>query len=240
MGFQTWSRGFTPRDIVGYWLPRAVEVDIRIGDVIVSPGDYLVGDRDGLLRVPKAIAGRCRGAGAGRHRHREQGAHRDPRRRGSAAGLPAVRQVLTPAMSSDVPVPPRRGWLTANLVAQLGFGLLAMTICLPSMQDWATTFGASQASVQLTFSGYIAAYGGLQLVYGPLSDRIGRKPVLMLGLALAVLGSLLAAVAPSLWLLTAARVLQGAGTAAGMVVGARWCRTSSPGRIAPASWPMWA
>jgi len=56
MGFQTWSRGFTPRDIVGYWLPRAVQVDIRIGDVIVSPGDYLVGDRDGLLRVPRAIA----------------------------------------------------------------------------------------------------------------------------------------------------------------------------------------
>ena len=56
MGFQTWSRGFTPRDIVGYWLPRAIEVDIRIGDVIVSPGDYLVGDRDGLVRVPKGIA----------------------------------------------------------------------------------------------------------------------------------------------------------------------------------------
>lgn len=55
MGFQTWSRGFTPRDIVGYWLPRAVDVDIRIGDVVVAPGDYLVGDRDGLLRVPKAI-----------------------------------------------------------------------------------------------------------------------------------------------------------------------------------------
>jgi 4-hydroxy-4-methyl-2-oxoglutarate aldolase len=55
MGFQTWSRGFTPRDIVGYWLPRAVDVDIRIGDVVVAPGDYLVGDRDGLLRVPRAI-----------------------------------------------------------------------------------------------------------------------------------------------------------------------------------------
>jgi regulator of RNase E activity RraA len=56
MGFQTWSRGFTPRDIVGYWLPRAVEVDIRIGDVVIAPGDYLLGDRDGLIRVPKAIA----------------------------------------------------------------------------------------------------------------------------------------------------------------------------------------
>jgi 4-hydroxy-4-methyl-2-oxoglutarate aldolase len=55
MGFQTWSRGFTPRDIVGYWLPRAVDIDIRIGDVIVAPGDYLLGDRDGLLRIPQAI-----------------------------------------------------------------------------------------------------------------------------------------------------------------------------------------
>jgi 4-hydroxy-4-methyl-2-oxoglutarate aldolase len=57
MGFQTWSRGFTPRDIVGYWLPRAVEVDIRIGDVVIAPGDYMLGDRDGLLRVPNAIVG---------------------------------------------------------------------------------------------------------------------------------------------------------------------------------------
>ena len=55
MSFQTWSRGFTPRDIVGYWLPRAVDIDIRIGDVLVSPGDYLLGDRDGLVRVPQAM-----------------------------------------------------------------------------------------------------------------------------------------------------------------------------------------
>jgi len=56
MEFQTWSRGFTPRDIVGYWLPRAVDVDIKIGDVIIAPGDYIVADRDGIIRVPQAIA----------------------------------------------------------------------------------------------------------------------------------------------------------------------------------------
>ncbi|WP_186510925.1 multidrug effflux MFS transporter [Caenimonas sedimenti] len=110
-------------------------------------------------------------------------------------------------------------WLTVNVVAQLAFGLLAMTICLPSMQDWPATFGASQAAVQLSFSGYIAAYGLLQLVYGPLSDRHGRKPVLLVGLALGVAGSLLAAFAPNLTMLTVARMIQGAGTAAGMVIG---------------------
>lgn len=109
--------------------------------------------------------------------------------------------------------------LTANLIAQLAFGLLAMTICLPSMQEWGAIFGADQAAVQLTFSGYAVAYGCLQLLYGPLSDRLGRKNVLLTGLTVAGLGSALAAMAPSLPLLTAARVLQGAGCAAGMVVG---------------------
>ena len=56
IGFQAWSRGFTPRDIVGHWLPKTVNAPIRIGDVTIAPGDYMIGDRDGLLRVPKAIA----------------------------------------------------------------------------------------------------------------------------------------------------------------------------------------
>ncbi len=114
---------------------------------------------------------------------------------------------------------PSHGPLVANLIAQLAFGLLAMTICLPSMQEWGALFGSDQASVQLTFSGYVVAYGGLQLLYGPWSDRWGRKKVLMFGLTLAGLGSMLAALSPGLAWLTAARVLQGAGCAAGMVVG---------------------
>jgi 4-hydroxy-4-methyl-2-oxoglutarate aldolase len=55
IGFQTWCRGFTPRDIVGHWLPRAIAIEIRIGEVTVAPGDFLLGDRDGLLRVPAAL-----------------------------------------------------------------------------------------------------------------------------------------------------------------------------------------
>jgi DHA1 family bicyclomycin/chloramphenicol resistance-like MFS transporter len=105
------------------------------------------------------------------------------------------------------------------LVGQIAFGLLAMMICLPSMQEWGAIFGAEQATVQLTFSAYVVAYGVLQLVYGPLSDRFGRKVILLIGLAVAIVGSVLAALAPDLPSLIAARFVQGAGGAAGMVVG---------------------
>ena len=109
-------------------------------------------------------------------------------------------------------------WLIANVLAQIAFGLLAMTLCLPSMQEWGTLFNTRQADVQLTFSGYVVAYGALQLVYGPLSDRHGRKPILMLGLVVAGLASVMAALATDITQLIAARVLQGAGCAASMVV----------------------
>ena len=109
-------------------------------------------------------------------------------------------------------------WLIANVLAQISFGLLAMTLCLPSMQEWGAIFSTRQADVQLTFSGYVVAYGALQLVYGPLSDRHGREPILMLGLVVAGLASVMAALATDITQLTAARVLQGAGCAASMVV----------------------
>ncbi len=55
LGFQSWSRGHTPRDIVGRWLPTATQIPITIGDVAIAPGDYLLGDRDGLIRIPRAL-----------------------------------------------------------------------------------------------------------------------------------------------------------------------------------------
>lgn len=57
IGFQTWSRGFTPRDIVGHWLPKATDIEVRIGGVWIAPGDYMLGDMDGCLRVPRSIVG---------------------------------------------------------------------------------------------------------------------------------------------------------------------------------------
>lgn len=55
LGFPCWARFFTPRDIVGHWLPRATDVPISIGDVRIEPGDFMLGDCDGLVRIPAAI-----------------------------------------------------------------------------------------------------------------------------------------------------------------------------------------
>jgi DHA1 family bicyclomycin/chloramphenicol resistance-like MFS transporter len=112
-----------------------------------------------------------------------------------------------------------RNLLVANLIAQLAFGLLAMTLCLPSMQEWGDIFQASQSAVQLTFSLYVLAYGGFQLIYGPMSDRYGRKPILLIGLFTLFVGATIAAFANSLETLLLGRFIQGAGGAAGMVVG---------------------
>ncbi len=124
---------------------------------------------------------------------------------------------------------PHRPMFLATLLAQIAFGLIAMTICLPSMQEWGALFGETQARVQLTFSGFVVAFGVFQLVYGPLSDRYGRKGVLMTGLALMAVGSLVAALATSLEVLIAARFLQGAGSAAGTVVGRAMVQDSFAG-----------
>jgi DHA1 family bicyclomycin/chloramphenicol resistance-like MFS transporter len=119
--------------------------------------------------------------------------------------------------SAPLPAPPLS--LVANLVAQIAFGLVVMTLCLPSMQEWGALFQARQSTVQLTFSAYVVSYGALQVLYGPLSDRHGRRRVLLVGLSLAAAGSVLGALATGLDTLIAARVLQGAGTAAGAVAG---------------------
>ncbi len=55
--FPVWFRYYTPRDVVGYWLPDRFEKPITIGDVLIHPGDYVLGDRDGMVILPKDRAG---------------------------------------------------------------------------------------------------------------------------------------------------------------------------------------
>ena len=55
MGFQAYFKAYTPRDIVGAWLPKAVDEPIKIGEVWIRPGDYILADRDGVVRIPVEI-----------------------------------------------------------------------------------------------------------------------------------------------------------------------------------------
>ena len=122
---------------------------------------------------------------------------------------------MTAAAAPDSP----RLLLIATLLAVVAVGLFAMTVCLPSMPAGAGVFAVDQGSVQLTFSAFVIAFGGAQIFYGPLSDKYGRRQLLLIGLALAAAGSLAGACAQDLPMLIAARVMQGTGVAAGMVVG---------------------
>jgi MFS transporter, DHA1 family, multidrug resistance protein len=106
----------------------------------------------------------------------------------------------------------------ALLLAYLASSYLAMAIVLPAMPAMAVALDSDAASVQLTLTAYLAAFAVGQLIIGPLSDRYGRRPILIIGFAVFTLASLACAVAPGIALLTVARAFQGLGACAGLVV----------------------
>jgi MFS transporter, DHA1 family, multidrug resistance protein len=106
----------------------------------------------------------------------------------------------------------------AILIAISTVGPLALNIFMPSMPGLQAEFGVTYGVVQLTLTLYLIGMAACQLVYGPLSDRVGRRPMLLGGLVLFVLASLMAALAPSIEVLIAARLLQAMGGAAGIVL----------------------
>ena len=106
--------------------------------------------------------------------------------------------------------------LVLGLLAAVG--PFAIDMYLPALPMVAADLGASIAGVQATLSAFFIAFGVSQLVYGPLSDRMGRRPPLLIGLGVFLLGTLGCVLAPDVGWLTAARVVQGIGAAAVMVV----------------------
>lgn len=106
-------------------------------------------------------------------------------------------------------------------------GTLAMHLFVPALADAAHTFGASRAQMQTTISVYIIGLATGQLVYGPLSDGLGRRRMLLIGLALYACASAAAAVAPSVPTLVAARLLQALGGCAGLALGRAIVRDSA-------------
>ncbi len=105
------------------------------------------------------------------------------------------------------------------LTAVVGLGALSIDMFLPSLPAIAATFAASPATVQLTVTLFLMAFAASQLVYGPLSDRFGRRWVLIGGLALYAAAGLVCATAPGVSVLIGARVLQALGGGVGPVVG---------------------
>lgn len=106
-------------------------------------------------------------------------------------------------------------WLLALLTFS---GTLAMHIFVPALPIAAADLGVSVSAMQMTISLYILGLAFGQLIYGPLSDRFGRRPVLMAGLALYTLAGLAAGLAPGVQGLIAARLFQALGGCAGLVL----------------------
>jgi DHA1 family bicyclomycin/chloramphenicol resistance-like MFS transporter len=109
--------------------------------------------------------------------------------------------------------------LLLTLTMSSSLGMVASTIYVPSIPAIAAAFEAPISRVQLTFVGYLLAFAASMLVLGPLSDRYGRRRTIICGLLLSALSSIACAAGPTIEFLIAARVVQGIGACAGLVVG---------------------
>ena len=96
---------------------------------------------------------------------------------------------------------------------------MGLTIIIPSMPGLQNVFSAEYSSVQFTLSLYLAATAVAQPIIGLLSDRYGRRPVLLIGIAVFVLACLATPAASNIETVILLRVLQGAGGCAGIVLG---------------------
>ncbi len=104
------------------------------------------------------------------------------------------------------------------LIAMSAIGPLAMNMFVPSMPGLQATFNVSSGVVQMTLTVYLAGLAVCQLIYGPLSDRFGRRPMLLVGMAMFVAASIACALATSIEMLIVARGFQAVGGAAGMIL----------------------
>ena len=105
--------------------------------------------------------------------------------------------------------------LGAILVA---IGPISMALYTPAMPEIVRAFGTTEAAVKMTLSLYFAGFAVAQLVCGPLSDGLGRKPVTFAFMGIYAVASLVAVLAPTVEVLIAARFFQGVGAAAGVAI----------------------
>jgi DHA1 family bicyclomycin/chloramphenicol resistance-like MFS transporter len=132
------------------------------------------------------------------------------------AGPGQGRARLLPRIDPARPVSP----LGVALFAAAIFALLPVStdLYLPALPGLKRDLGASDAQSQLTLSAFVVGFGIAQLFYGPVSDRFGRRPALLGGVALYAGATLACLLAPSVEVLVAARFLQGMGACSGQVM----------------------
>lgn len=102
--------------------------------------------------------------------------------------------------------------LLVMLILLVAVGQMAQTIYVPVIADIAHDLSVRTGAVQRVMAAYLLTYGFSQLIYGPISDRIGRRPVILTGMMIFLLGALGALLSTNLTMLVAASAIQGMGT----------------------------
>jgi len=114
------------------------------------------------------------------------------------------------------------------LVLMVSVGPFGDTEYTPSLPRIAQELAVHYNLVQLTMTSYLLGYAISQLFYGPLSDRFGRKPVMMFGAAIFVIGSIICFTSFSIWQLIGGRFVQAIGACAGGVISSASVRDAFP------------
>jgi DHA1 family bicyclomycin/chloramphenicol resistance-like MFS transporter len=113
------------------------------------------------------------------------------------------------------------------LVALTACGTMGMHVIIPALPATARALNMSIGTTQLTITLYLIGLAVGQLFYGPVSDRFGRRPVLLMGLTLFTVASVVVACAPNAGVLIGSRILQSIGGCAGLVLGRAAVRDSA-------------
>ena len=109
--------------------------------------------------------------------------------------------------------------ILAVVIVATAVAPLSMHIIIPSLPGLQNVFGVSYATAQLAVPVFLIGMAGAQLVHGPLSDRFGRRPVMIGGLIVNLVGSVVCLISPTIEVLITGRFVQAVGGCVGMVVG---------------------